>query len=321
MTAKTDDGRALAVCLVNGARDATITRTLEVPWRILRRVMTTCKRVEANDKLEAPGWFPARLRDGAAKRREDINVEALSSLVLDIDDGSDLVDVVDRLAEMGLACALHTTWSHRPDHHKARVVFPLSEDCPADRWLDTWRAADAWARSWGAHIDKACKNPSRLYFQPALPSREWVPRAGWFVGQSFAGQMLSWRWLQAYWMPPPDPVWVAPPPATTAGARYDEIDRESRKRRAFARAVVDHRAQKIRCAGPGKGQRGRNAHCYTAGRAAGQLVAAGAIHEGDAVAALMQAAADAGLSAQEAHRAITNGIRRGKEDGAWDFTR
>ena len=316
-----DDGRRYGVCLVDGAVGNQFTSVMDVPWKLLAKVMTTPKRVESADKLRAPGWLPVRLNPDAPHERFDVNVASVSCLVLDIDDGADLDEVERTVAGFEMRAALHTTWSHKPDHHKARIVFPFAEDCPADRWLDTWAAAECWARSWGAHIDKTCKNTSRLYFQPALPAGEWAKRSAWFRGRTFTGSLLSWRWLQAYHMPPPE-VFAVPPimPKSSAGRSLDDVDREHRGRQKYARIVLDNRSRDIATATSGKGQRGRNAKCYTGARAAGQLIIGGWLDEGEAYAAMMAAAATSGLKAKEAHRAVTNGINKGKEDGPWVFS-
>ena len=316
-----DDARRLGVCLVDGAIGRDLSGVFDASWPSVAERLTTPERVDTVDKLRAPGWLPVRLHRGAALERYDVNVAGISCLVLDIDAGSTLDEVEAALSGFGLAAAIHTTWSHTPEHHKARVIFPLSEDCPADRWLDTWSAAEAWSATWGAHIDPTCKNPSRLYFLPALPSNEWATRSGWFRGSVFVGELLSWRWLQAHHMPAPE-VYALPPimPATSAGRALDEVDRERRGRQKFARVVLDHRARDIATATSGKGQRGRNATCYTGARAAGQLIAAGVLDEGEAFAVLMGAASTSGLPQKEAHRAISNGINKGRGDGPWVFS-
>lgn len=80
------------------------------------------------------------------------------------------------------------------------------------------------------------------------------------------------------------------------------------------------RAELVGNATPGKGNRGRNVYCYTGGRAVGQLVAAGVLDEAEGYHALVSAAVAAGLKQHEAARAVRNGIYRGQQEGAWDFS-
>ena len=50
------------------------------------------------------------------------------------------------------------------------------------------------------------------------------------------------------------------------------------------------------------------------------VVAAGVLDEGEGYDALVSAAVGAGLKQHEAARAVRNGIYRGKQEGAWDFS-
>ena len=183
LCAERDDARASAppvrrysVALVSGAIGSAIRETLTPTWGELSRLLTVPVKW-AGEKVTAPAWLPVSIRDGAPQVRKDVNVSAVSCMVLDIDEGSALADVVARVKGHGYRAALHTTWSHSPGQHKARVVFPFAEDCPADRWAEVWRCADQWAKGWGATIDASCKNPARLYFLPALPADDSSPHS------------------------------------------------------------------------------------------------------------------------------------------------
>ena len=305
------------VLLVDGARNA---HGRVVSWTAEELVseLTTVRPV--GSKVDAPGWLPVEMVDGSAHRKRD-NVASVWALVCDIDDNlGDFGALVTSVRGLGIVAIMHTTWSHTPEHPKARVVFPMEYPCPVGEWGEVWSSGAAWATTWGAEVDQACKDPSRLYFLPAVDGAEWVTRSEWFDAEVLDGELLSWRWLVAHHLPPAPKVLPPPRPLTGAGKTYADLDREQRKRRAFALAVVRRRAELVGTAAPGKGNKGRNVYAYTGGRAVGQLVAAGVLDEGEGYDALVSAAVGAGLKQHEAARAVRNGIYRGKQEGAWDFS-
>jgi hypothetical protein len=220
---------------------------------------------------------------------------------------------------LGLEAVLHTTWSHTPEHHKARVVFPLSEDCPRDQWLEVWQCAERWAATWGAIIDPACKNPSRLYFLPALPGGEaWEIARINFRAYCFCGRLLPWRWLQARYQPP-KPVETPQRPRTPGswgGSDGRTLDRLERRKRAYARGAVEGVCRDLVAQGKG----GRNTACFAGGCTIARHAMAGTLDESEAVSMVLAAAMAAGLSEKEARTAIENGLATGKGDGPWDYS-
>lgn len=110
-------------------------------------------------------WSPALYRDGA--RRGSDGVSHLSCLVLDYDAGVDLDDAL--LAWEGLFHIVHSTWSHRPDHPRFRVVLPLSGLVDAEDWAAVWTWAADRA---GFPVDHALKGRGAAFALPALPDPE-----------------------------------------------------------------------------------------------------------------------------------------------------
>jgi hypothetical protein len=232
--------------------------------------------------------------------------------VLDIDDGVRWFDVWAKVEALGLACVMHSTWSHTREHHKARVVFPFAEECPRSQWLEVWACAEVWAKTWGASIDPACKNPSRLYFLPSLPATGWDDKILAFQREQFGGDWLHWRTLLADHRPPVEPVTMAPPSPRWGGGTTQNLDRKQREREAFAVGVIRHRCQRFV-------EGSRNTRCYTIGRAVGQLAQAGAITETEGYALIIEAATGAGLPQAEADSATRKGINKGQGDPPWHF--
>lgn len=106
---------------------------------------------------------PYSLIHGGTRRNSD--VEALSMLVTDSDNGVSLDDLGVRFT--GLQAAIYTTHSHSPAKTKARVVAPLLRPVPVKDWRAFLEGAKA---HFGIDIfDPATKDAARLYYFPSCP--------------------------------------------------------------------------------------------------------------------------------------------------------
>lgn len=300
-----------AVSALVGARDNAPT-VAELDYSELVRMLTT-PIPHVGDKLECLAWMPVRLRpnEHGEYRRAARYVEAVSCLVLDLDKGEPLKRA--RPLINGRYAILHTSWSHRVDVPKGRIVFPLAEPVPVAKWADVWTAAERWARGVELTIDPATKDASRLYFLPAYPRGDTERRAA-FWAKAWSGELLSWRWLLSQYPRPRQEVRTFPP-VLSAGVRGLPGQDRSEQRRRFALRVIETRAQELATTGEG----GRNMLAFRAGAAAAQLHAAGVLDLEEARAVLLSAAVASGLSQREADAAIQNGMQRGVNDGPWQF--
>lgn len=112
-----------------------------------------------NDKRTLPQWSPTRFQP---PRRKKANAIEASCLVLDYDDGT---TIDEALTTWGQWCVLlHTSWSHRPEAHRFRVVLPLDRDITKQEYPTAWR----WAEEHCSKvIDRNCKDISRAWVMPA----------------------------------------------------------------------------------------------------------------------------------------------------------
>ena len=111
------------------------------------------------DKRKLPQWSPAKFKP---PRRKKVNAQDASCLVLDYDDGTTIERAVETWGQWSLI--LHTSWSHRPEHHKFRVVLPLDQDLRKEEYPTAWR----WAEEHCGHtVDRHCKDISRAWVLPA----------------------------------------------------------------------------------------------------------------------------------------------------------
>ena len=156
----------------------------------LARVMTTKVVRGACDKRDLPAWSPCLYQEGA--QRKAAAVVHVSALVLDYDTGKPWRDASEVWAKW--YHIIHSSWSHEDGHHKYRLILPLWEPVPGALWGRVF----AWAKRRDPDIDAACKDPSRLFFMPAVRSDLWP----WFSHEHMPGVMLS---LDAASLPDPSP--------------------------------------------------------------------------------------------------------------------
>jgi len=135
-----------------------------VSWkRLLERLQQFPVQPKARDKRSLPCWSPASFQSDKPAITE--HVTTLSCLVLDIDEGADLDASWEQTAPW--TAALHTSWSHRPEAPRFRLIVPLTQPVSGERWPEAWRAA---VEKLGLEVDRKCVNANRRYLLPACPS-------------------------------------------------------------------------------------------------------------------------------------------------------
>jgi|GEM_PF-1470689 len=168
-------------------------------------------------KQELRIWAPTLYRKGVEKRGQD-GVAQLSCLVLDYDDGKS-IEAAKLIWEPWFHIG-HTTWSHKPDKPKFRIVMPLANPVRAEDWPGVWLWAEAVA---GEGIDPSCKGVSRAYALPVVPFKDW-PREVWVNRQGALLDPVSEGLVRQAAPPPPSldalleqdhPSWFREPDADT----------------------------------------------------------------------------------------------------------
>jgi hypothetical protein len=180
------------IALFQSARDRRPKR-LSAPWSLLAAMLSAPWRYRA--KLEAPAWSPAVYSPNA--RRGRAGVLSVSCLVFDYDDGTAVAAA--REPWMGHPHLVHTSWSHTLQLAKFRLVLPLQTAVPSSAWLKTWQYASTLAVG---EVDPKCKDPSRLYFLPAVRS-ERTPFE--FIEHDPGGSLLELDWDRIPEPPRPRP--------------------------------------------------------------------------------------------------------------------
>ena len=146
-------------------RDARRPLTRALSWPALATTLRRFRPVSGDKRHRlraAPLWSPVELRE---PRRASSCVATVCALVLDYDDAAALT-LSEALARWeGLERVGYTTWSHRSDAPRCRVVLPLTRPIAGDQWADLYRAI---LTDQGQGADPQCCDPSRAYYLPAI---------------------------------------------------------------------------------------------------------------------------------------------------------
>ncbi len=100
---------------------------------------------QPSNKFETYGWTPTLFASSENKKGEwglwrdgDYAADTLSLFVADMDNqhGDRTMVTIDELEAtlkaMGLSYVLYTSFTHKPDHHKVRIVTPVTRDLTPD---------------------------------------------------------------------------------------------------------------------------------------------------------------------------------------------
>lgn len=110
-------------------------------------------------------WSPVAYRAGT--RRGLPGVEAVSALVLDLDDLTDAQVNALVVSLAPFSYVFHASHTDRPGSRRLRAVVALSREVPAFDWPRFWATA---THVLGLPADPATKDASRLFFTPSRPT-------------------------------------------------------------------------------------------------------------------------------------------------------
>lgn len=128
--------------------------------------LTTTKG-KHTDKKSLPLWSPTVF---SSEYRSKSGAQEITCLVYDIDDGISPFDTWRLFASYYVIA--HTSFSHKPNYHKYRIVLPLAKPIPVADWSRAYQAAQ---NLWDSVVGKgtpdqsALHDAARVYFRFALP--------------------------------------------------------------------------------------------------------------------------------------------------------
>jgi putative DNA primase/helicase len=138
---------------------------------LAKGLLNPCVPFGAVSKNDIPLWSPTIFNG----KRSSSNAQYITMLVFDIDDGLTPFDSWRLFSDW--AVLAHTSFSHKPNFHKYRIILPLANPVPAKEW----NRASKWAFQFWADIvgrgepdQKALKDCARIYFRYAIPFNDWA---------------------------------------------------------------------------------------------------------------------------------------------------
>jgi len=160
--------RQLAVAMFQHSKDTKVNQH-QVTWDDFATQLTKFVELDAHGLDEAglkrlkdtqKMWSPVHYRLGTT--RGNGGVAHLECLVLDLDNQA--WEPVKQVLEP-YEYVIHTTFSHSDTNPRYRVVLPLSEPIPADRWAETWQVCQ---RHFSGVNDPSVSDLARTYFVPCF---------------------------------------------------------------------------------------------------------------------------------------------------------
>ena len=224
-----------------------------------------------DDKRRGRCWSPALYAENIT-HRGNAGVVSISTLVFDLDRAPPDEARLEDVCWIG-----HTTWSHRENAPRWRVVIPLARPIPVADWSDVWKRARF---ALCPEADPACKDPSRAYWLPSCQP-----------GVTPFRQRHYGNLLEPNVLPP-----LAKDSFESAASRKmdDAAPRRGGRGRVRARKYMAAVVARVAALQPGTRNSGLNVAAWTLGH----WIAAGALEQSEVEDGLFDAAARNGLVAR-----------------------
>ena len=133
---------------------------------------------------------------GTELKRANKNVIGWESLILDIDDGLDVLERIQNHFKL-FSYIIYSTANCTIEHLKIRVVIPLDKFAPVDKVHAIWYAANEWC---SGVVDTQTKDKARLHYIPAMYTNKGDKYNHIFISNK--GLNLNWEGLCKKWPAP-----------------------------------------------------------------------------------------------------------------------
>lgn len=179
----------LYIVNLNSARDVDVERGIQEPsWESFRESLMFHNVRKFKD---GQAFLPVMMKEehlwelrksktsDVYHYRFDVNIEAITALVVDIDKPGAL-EAAEQLFE-GYEYVVYSTHNFTPETPwKYRLIARLAEPIPIELWGDCFDALKS-----RIEIDPACRNPSRCYYYPSHSVNSHIsPRAFYRLGKA-----------------------------------------------------------------------------------------------------------------------------------------
>lgn len=127
------------------------------------------RTVPVVDKNEHKHLFSmATFKPGTTRKTE--NVESIAGIVLDFDNKEpgwhSIEEILQRVKDLGLVYISYTTWSHRPDHPRWRLILIFNEPVQPAQWRGIYKRTLALLGHPRGIDEAASKDMARIWFMP-----------------------------------------------------------------------------------------------------------------------------------------------------------
>lgn len=213
---------------------------------IISGLLQPCRNEPVKEKNQVPLWSPTIFQGS----RSGKNAQFISFLVFDIDDGLTQYDTWKLFRNWKVLA--HTSFSHKPDFQKYRIILPLAEPVPAAEWSRAYQAANMlWNElvGKGEPDQKALKDIARIYFRYVIPKQEAELDSPQQSNYSLKGHLLDLPWQS---IPKPKiKTYIAPRRESGKKASFEEICLDPSVRSKLADqaggVICDNTVRKILC--------------------------------------------------------------------------
>lgn len=124
---------------------------------------THCEFLELADYLETNCSYSAGLYVNGKRNNNETNISGQDMIILDVDDGTKLVDAITNLHEYH--CLFHTTRNHKPGvKDKFRIFIPLATPIGVDLDKVTFKEMmQEIGKQFNLILDESCFDKSRFF--------------------------------------------------------------------------------------------------------------------------------------------------------------
>ncbi len=173
------------------------------------------KANEHTKKKATPSVSPAVYDNGGT--RLNANVTGWGGwAALDVDNDliyTSIEDAQAAMEAMGLSYLIYTSTKAKPNHHRFRLMFPLTRELDAEEAKTAWKALVQYFAPVGP--DASCKDISRIYGAPSFfePAEDGNTDPYSVFEFKIDGNALNIDEVLAAYVPPSEPSWTPRTPA------------------------------------------------------------------------------------------------------------
>ena len=135
-------------------------------WPELVGILSTHTRLP---RKEAGRLFsPVEYEEGHTRKGGD-HPAVVTLAVSDLEHDVNITALQQHLERHGLAYVIYSSYNHKPDAPRGRVVVPWADPVPNDQWPEVEARWLLFVSQGGCKPDEVCKDAKRMYYLPAAP--------------------------------------------------------------------------------------------------------------------------------------------------------